>query len=256
MEYSAESLAKLSNISVRTLHYYDEIGLLKPAIRMANGRRFYGIEQVLRLMEILFFKEIGLDLKKINTVLDKNGVYKAMTLSTQKKSLLKEIKRLEKLTKQIDEKILKSKELNMDREEIEIQKELAQERVKEFMDLHEKHLGIEEMEKARELANQISEEQLKDMTERSLNFREKIISAIEENLKEDSFEVQLLMKEHFELSTLFKPMTKKQYLSSRDFLKKDSDFYEMYTKIHKKFPDFFYKATEVFASNNFFEKEN
>lgn len=44
MEYSVEDLSKLAGVSVRALHYYDEIGLLKPAIRMRNGRRYYGIE--------------------------------------------------------------------------------------------------------------------------------------------------------------------------------------------------------------------
>lgn len=64
MEYSVKDLCKLAKVSVRTLHYYDEIGLLKPKIRMENGRRYYSGEQILKLMDIIFFKKKGFSLKK------------------------------------------------------------------------------------------------------------------------------------------------------------------------------------------------
>jgi DNA-binding transcriptional MerR regulator len=84
MEYSVESLAKLTKVSVRTLHYYDEIDLLKPLIRMANGRRYYGIEQLHRLLEILYFKEMGISLKKIRLMVDAQVKDKSSFLSAQK----------------------------------------------------------------------------------------------------------------------------------------------------------------------------
>jgi DNA-binding transcriptional MerR regulator len=56
MKYSVNQVSKLSGVSVRTLHYYDEIGLLKPMGLAKNGYRFYGEEQLLKLQQILFYR--------------------------------------------------------------------------------------------------------------------------------------------------------------------------------------------------------
>ena len=63
---TVKELATLTGVSVRTLHYYDEIGLLKPAHVDANtGYRYYGDEAVLRMQEILFFRELDFPLKPL-----------------------------------------------------------------------------------------------------------------------------------------------------------------------------------------------
>lgn len=59
MAYTVKELAKISGVSVRTLHWYDEIGLLKPFSKGANNYRYYEEQQLLRLQQILFFKELG-----------------------------------------------------------------------------------------------------------------------------------------------------------------------------------------------------
>jgi len=102
MEYSVEDVSKLAKVSVRTLHYYDEIGLLKPAIRMENGRRYYAQEQVLRLMDIIFFKKIGFSLKKIESMLNLGNKDKRSLLIVKKEFLKKELKRIKDSIQSID----------------------------------------------------------------------------------------------------------------------------------------------------------
>lgn len=63
-------VAKAAGVSVRTLHHYDAIGLLKPGHVGANGYRYYGREELLRLQQILFYRELGLPLAEIAAVLD------------------------------------------------------------------------------------------------------------------------------------------------------------------------------------------
>ena len=63
--YTVKQLSKLAGVSNRTLHYYDQIGLLKPEAYGENGYRFYGDPTLLRLQQILFFKELGLGLEEI-----------------------------------------------------------------------------------------------------------------------------------------------------------------------------------------------
>lgn len=64
MEYTVNKLAKISGVSARTLHYYDEIGLLRPMRIAENGYRIYGPKEVDLLQQILFYRELGVPLKK------------------------------------------------------------------------------------------------------------------------------------------------------------------------------------------------
>ena len=65
MDYSVNQLAKLAGVSARTLHYYDEIGLLSPARISSNGYRVYGQKEVNLLQQILFYRELGVPLNEI-----------------------------------------------------------------------------------------------------------------------------------------------------------------------------------------------
>jgi len=67
--YFVGELARLSGVSVRTLHHYDQIGLLKPAQTALNGYRVYGRAEALRLQEILFYRAMGLGLAGIAELL-------------------------------------------------------------------------------------------------------------------------------------------------------------------------------------------
>jgi MerR family transcriptional regulator, thiopeptide resistance regulator len=68
-EYSVGQLARLAGVSVRTLHHYDDIGLLHPSVVGLNGYRLYGRAEALRLQEILFYRDVGLSLVEINEIL-------------------------------------------------------------------------------------------------------------------------------------------------------------------------------------------
>lgn len=70
MEYTIQQLAKLSGVTRRTLRYYDQIGLLRPARTTEAGYRIYGPSQVDRLQHILFYRALGLELAEIRAALD------------------------------------------------------------------------------------------------------------------------------------------------------------------------------------------
>ena len=75
-EYSVGQMARLSGVFVRTLHHYDDIRLLKPAYTSGNGYRLYHRPQMMRLQEILFYRDIGLSLSKKADLL--NGPHDAI----------------------------------------------------------------------------------------------------------------------------------------------------------------------------------
>ena len=69
MEYTVNKLSKMSGISARTLRFYDEIGLLKPAGLADSGYRLYGQAQVDLLQQILFYRELGFALEEIKNIM-------------------------------------------------------------------------------------------------------------------------------------------------------------------------------------------
>ncbi len=101
--YSVSQLAQISGVSVRTLHHYDEIGLLKPALKADNGYRYYGREELLRLQQILFHRELDFPLEEIRRVLDAPGFDKARALREHRKKLKENAKRFQRLVRTIDE---------------------------------------------------------------------------------------------------------------------------------------------------------
>ena len=70
VQYSVKKLFKLTGVSVRTLHHYDQQHLLKPSIRTKAGYRLYGEKELLRLQQILFYKELDFSLAEILNILD------------------------------------------------------------------------------------------------------------------------------------------------------------------------------------------
>lgn len=70
MEYTVKALAELAGVTPRTLRWYDRIGLLKPLRTTEAGYRLYGPKQLDRLQDILFYRELGLDLTSIRAILD------------------------------------------------------------------------------------------------------------------------------------------------------------------------------------------
>jgi DNA-binding transcriptional MerR regulator len=93
MAYTVKKLAEISGVSIRTLHFYDEVGLLKPAYHGANGYRFYEEEQLLLLQQILFFRELGFELKQIQKVLGRKDFDKIGALCSHRQVLQKNLKR-------------------------------------------------------------------------------------------------------------------------------------------------------------------
>ena len=106
MNYTVKLLAKLAGITPRTLHYYDEIGLLRPASHGENGYRYYGDEAVLRLQQILFFRELGFSLDQIKTILDRPDFDLLRALESHRRALLERVDRIHSLIHTVDQTIL------------------------------------------------------------------------------------------------------------------------------------------------------
>ena len=114
VRYSVKQLARLAGVSVRTLHVYDKLGLLTPHVRTDAGYRYYGEPELLRLQQILFYKELDLSLKAIAEILDDPGFDLVEALTGHKTALIARRHRLDLLLHTIDNTIdhLKNKTMS------------------------------------------------------------------------------------------------------------------------------------------------
>jgi DNA-binding transcriptional MerR regulator len=105
MVYTVKQLADLASVSPRTLHYYDEIGLLKPTTYGDNGYRYYDEEAVLRLQQILFFKELGFSLEDILEIVGDPEFDVLHALQIHRIALQQQVTRLNSLIHTVDQTI-------------------------------------------------------------------------------------------------------------------------------------------------------
>lgn len=126
MNMQIKEFAKLTGVTVRALHYYDEIGLLKPSsVDEQNGYRFYDENCLEQMQEILFYRELDFPLKEIRMILSSPEYDKNMALKGQKRLLMLKKERLERLISALDD-AMKGEKITMnafDNTEFEAQRE-------------------------------------------------------------------------------------------------------------------------------------
>ena len=105
MEYTVQKLSQLAKITTRTLRYYDEINLLKPRRINKAGYRIYGENEVDRLQQILFYKELGVWLDEIKEILDNPNFDEVEALKEHKIKLLERQQKIELLLKNVNKTI-------------------------------------------------------------------------------------------------------------------------------------------------------
>ncbi|QAA31567.1 MerR family transcriptional regulator [Clostridium manihotivorum] len=160
MEYTVQKLAKLGGISTRTLRYYDEIGILKPARINSSGYRIYGQEEVDKLQQILFYKELGVELDSIKDIMTNPDFDRAKALKEHKQKLLERRAQLDLLLENVD-KTLKSMEGVITMED----KEKFEGFKQKLIDDNEKKYGKEIRDKYGDDSINKSNAKLKGMTE-------------------------------------------------------------------------------------------
>lgn len=111
---TVKKLADFAGISVRTLHYYDEKGLLKPGKRASNGYRYYDDEAVIILQQILFFRELGFSLEEVKTIITHHDFNIKQALISQKLMLEKKKFRIETLLETVETTLKNRDSANQD----------------------------------------------------------------------------------------------------------------------------------------------
>ncbi len=250
MAYTVAKLAQISGVSVRTLHWYDEVGLLKPAYHGSNGYRYYEEEQLLVLQQILFFKELGFELQKIRKILGRSDFDKMVALSSHREVLKKNLEQTRKLLKTIDKTIEHLKGTKKMKE-----KEMFSGFSKEQQARYEKQIierfgekGKAHIEEGKEKAKKMSpadEERLKKEFELiCFDF----LKLMEQKAKTNSADVKKVTKRHYDWLKNFWTPDKESYAAHGQFIV-ESELRKAYEAYHSELPEFIAEAIKSFAKH-------
>ncbi|MCM3708071.1 MULTISPECIES: MerR family transcriptional regulator [Cytobacillus] len=162
MEYTVQKLAQLAGVSSRTLRYYDEIGILKPARTNSSGYRIYGQQEVDRLQQILFYRELGVSLDQIKEIITAPAFDAADALREHREKLLEKRKQLDLLITNVEKTIssAEGRTTMSDKEKFEgFKKKMIEDNEKQYgKEIREKY-GEETVEKSNaKLMNMTREE--------------------------------------------------------------------------------------------------
>lgn len=105
LTYTVGQVAKLAHVSVRTLHHYDELGLLTPSERSEAGYRLYTESDLERLQQVLFYKELGFSLDEIRSMMTDPAYNRRDALVAQRELIAKQMLRLQAMLDLIDKTI-------------------------------------------------------------------------------------------------------------------------------------------------------
>lgn len=178
MEYTVKKLSQLAGISGRTIRFYDEIGILKPARINSSGYRIYGKAEVDRLQLIMFYREMGLELDTIKKIIDSGDFNELQSLEEHLEKLLAQRQQLELLIGNVMKTIMSKKGLfNMsDKEKFDgFKKRLVEDNEQKYgKEIREKYGDKQVEESNRKLMN-MTEQQYKEFEQ----LGQEVIAALE-----------------------------------------------------------------------------
>ena len=180
MEYTVQKLSRLAGVSTRTLRYYDEIGILKPARINSSGYRIYGQAEVDRLQQILFYRELGVGLESIKDIVTEPSFDGTKALREHREKLLKKREQLNVLISNVDKTIALTEGsiIMSDKEKFEgfKQKLVDDNEAKYGKEIRERY-GDETVNKSNQKFNGMSQEQYDEMTKLATEVNETLYAA-------------------------------------------------------------------------------
>jgi len=251
MEYTSNKLSKMSGVSARTLRYYDEIGLLKPARIELSGYRIYGQNELDTLQQILFYRELGFPLEEIKSIMYAPDYDRGQAFQSHLAELSIKRKRLDTLIHNVkmSMSVMKGETTMSDKEKFEGFKQ-------SLVDENEQKYGTEVRGKYGDAVIDASNAKLKGLTQEQYDEGERLRLAYEERLKLAYEEgnpagelAQSACDLHRQWLCVFYPAYNKEYhMGLGEMYVADERFKANFEKIAPGCTEFFRNAINVYCN--------
>lgn len=251
--YSVKQLALMAGISVRTLHIYDKLGLLKPQTRTQARYRVYGTAELLRLQQILFYKELDFPLQEIKALLDHPDFDLIKALEQHRQALLERRNRIAVLLTTIDNTISKLNEGNMLTNE-ELYKGLPKEQAEAYRQESIQKYGTEAIERSENHLKKMGKLDYEKLVAEAADISKELFKLVHEN--PHTAAVQLLIARHYDNIRMFwgtASLTDAQaeaYKGLGQLYVDDQRFIQIEGQHHEAFAQFLREAMAYFAEHS------
>ncbi len=249
--YTVQKLASLAGVTVRTLHHYDAIGLLKPGSRTDSGYRLYKEKDLLKLQQIMFYKELEFPLDEIKKIINNKSFNMVRALENHRKMLADRNKRTETLLKTIDKTIKELKEEKHMLKDEELYEGFSKEEAKKLREYAEEAAKTYDPGMVKESYHRVrklTKEQWKNVQKEGEDNTKLLASLMGKDPA--SKEVQAAITKHYNHLNNFYTPNKEMYRGLGELYVTDDRFRAHYDKYGKGLADFIKKAIDVFCGKN------
>lgn len=246
-KYSVKELSELAGVSVRTLHHYDRIGLLKPAQRSEKGYRYYGRKQLLILQQILFYKKLGFSLKKIKAVLEDPGFDLLRALEQHRRRLKKEQQQIDSLIQTIDNTILSLQNKKIMMDDKDLYEGFSEEKKQAIRQEVAHRWGKAELEAAEDRIRQLGKDGWQDHKKKGEEITQLLADLMD--LGPDNKQAQQAIALHHRHMNLFYEVTEERYRGLAQMYVADDRFKAYYEQFRPGLAEFVKAGINVYCDN-------
>lgn len=250
MAITVKKLATLSGVSIRTLRYYDQIGLLKPAYYGDNQYRYYEQDQALKLQQILFYRELGFSLDEIKTMLQSDQFDQLASLRSHRKKLEASIAHSQQLIHTLNKTINHFESNTMIKLE-DIFDGFSKEKQAFYVDyLIENGVSLSALEQSMQKTKTWSKQQWLDSKKEIDTIHAELVETIKSGLTPDTDAVQNLIQRHHQNTLQFWTPSRDTYITLSQMYSANRDFEAFYDSLHPSLLNFLQQAMKIYAENN------
>jgi MerR family transcriptional regulator, thiopeptide resistance regulator len=247
MVYTIKKLADIAGVSVRTLHYYDEAGLLQPQTRGSNGYRYYDEESIIKLQQILFFRELGFSLEDIKKIISSPDFDVIEALRSHRTLLQKKAERILRLIETVD-KTIKTLIGEKNMKIHEYYEGFSEEQVEKYREEVRQRWGEKTLQESEEKVIKMGKQKFAQAQARG----DELFKAIAENMSKgaESKEVQSLVAEWRQWLENFHHYSDEEVLGLGMEYSRNPEFAKFFHKYNKDLPEFLTKAVQFYCNQN------
>ena len=247
-QYTVKQVADLSGITVRTLHHYDKTGLLKLTSRSEKKHHYYDENSLLRLQQILFYRELDFSLEQSRAILDDPEFDFIKALQSHRESLVQKHKRMNQLIQTVDQTLEKIEgDRTMVLKDKDLYKGFDQEKIDLWNNEVDEKYDPEKVAESRRNVGKMSQDQFNDIQKEG----DRVTLAISELIDREAGtpEVQALVKEHHAWIENFYTCPPEMYKGLGQLYIENPEFTAFYEKVKPGLAVFMCEAMGYFADH-------
>lgn len=247
--YTVKEVADLAGVSVRTLHYYDEIGLLPPTAKSPAGYRLYTYDDLLRLQQIMVFKELNLSLDEIQKIMNDLEFRLEDVLKSHRNTIEKRMEQFRKLLTTID-KTLASIHNHTPMSDHDIYEGFTPEQASEYRKEAAERWGEDEVRSSENRIKKMSKEQWNAVKAEGDAITQKLAEFMNNGLEPASPEVQECIARWHKFLENFYPVSEERLRGLGEMYVADERFKAFYEKYAKGLAEFKNKAIQIYCDGS------